>query len=112
MQYLAELSTSYAQDDRNTKSIKVHSSFSSMLKDIQNWGHIKIIFVSRGKGELPGESKPIQTVKKYGNKLKTQLQQEGSSFAKNSDTVLRRPRYVRINVLLASKKEVTYILHF
>lgn len=68
------------------------------------------IFIFRGKGELPGESKPIVTMKKYGDKLKKQLQQDGSSFEKNSETILRRPRYVRINVLLASKKEVQLLM--
>ena len=65
---------------------------------------------SRGKGELPGESKPIQTVRKYGDQLKKQLLQGGASLSKSSaaSSGPKRPRYVRINVLLASKKEVLF----
>jgi hypothetical protein len=38
----------------------------------------------RGKGELPGESKPVQTIAKYGEQLKQEMQQGGTNLAKNS----------------------------
>ena len=60
----------------------------------------------RGKGELPGQSRPIQTVAKYGDQLKKHLKLGGTNMAKNCDTVLRKPRFVRVNILKAGMDEV------
>ena len=62
--------------------------------------------IFRGKGELPGQSKPIQTIAQYGSQLKKHLTQGGTNMAKNSETVIRRPRFVRINILQTTQDEV------
>ncbi len=78
-----------------------------MIKTLE-WSN-KMTTIFRGKGELPGQSKPIQTIAQYGSQLKKHLTQGGTNMAKNSETVIRRPRFVRINILQTTHDEVNLI---